>query len=337
MSGHTPTDKSKNKNSHSEVSPETQHSHAQHEHADGCCDHNHDHDAHEHHDHDHGDHAHHDHGDHAHHDHAHHDHDKHAHHDHSDCGHDHHHGPIERFERAIFNAAEMALFSDSSLEQLEEGIAKFLTDELYGKAVVLQEFQVAKIPIENWAERTMAKYLLALTYGEIHESQKAVPLWAEVVSEISKVDEPWLHCEVTFEAGRALVKTHQDAQAQSTFAQGLSLAHKFELKAWQAAFEHEQGSLLVTANPAAAVPLLNSALNARREMADKGLIAASAFALGRAHQALNDAVKAKDLYEQALVLISSDEEFSTEKKHIEESLAELRNSELKKKLSKLDF
>ena len=227
--------------------------------------------------------------------------------------------------------------ADSSVEQLEEGIAKYLTEELYGKAVVLQEYQLEKIPVSEWAERTMAKYLLALTYGEIHETKKAVPLWTEVLSEISKVDEPWLHCEVTFEAGRALVQSHEVGEAQKTFAKGLSLSKKVNLKAWEAAFEHELGNLLVESHAAQALVHLNSALSMRRDLADKGLIASSAFALGRAHAALQDNAKAKDFFEQAHVLLSTDEDFAAEKRKIEEQLALLRNAELKNKLSKLNF
>lgn len=220
---------------------------------------------------------------------------------------------------------------------MQERILEELKADAFGKAVWSQEALLKTLPLTHWSERTMAKYLLALTYQEIHETASAFPLWDEVIGELKGVDEPWMLSEMVFHAGLAHASMHDSTRARGLFDEGLALAKAKGLKAWESSFQHELGRLALDGDAVRAVTHFSLALDLRRDLNDKSLIASSAYHLGRAHHKLNDFVKARDLYEQALMLVRDDEELASEKRGIEEHLSEIRNAELKGKLASLKF
>ena len=301
--------------------------HGQHEHS-----HHHDQD----HSHDHG-HTH----DHSHaHDHEHCQHD----HDHGHCHHHHGHAHTSPRPAHVFSESELKKFQDLSMDELMEKADHFLSLDDFGKVVPIFEIALSKKLKESPQEEnflldlTNIQQNLAFSYGIIGDHQKALPLWAEVISYKEKNQgDPSDLLDDYFGVALSCEQCQMETEFLTYIEKGLKLAKESKFEEYEASFEHELGGFYCDrAQFEKAETHLRTAIDIREKLEDIVGLAMSKMYLGILFEEQKKYGEAKSFYEKALELTKTQgylDDLKQEREEIEFRLSQIQNTNLKGKLT----
>jgi G3E family GTPase len=255
-------------------------------------------------------------------------------HDHDDCGHEHSPEELEKLERQVLDEAECAALSTMTPVELEEKVTELIANEQHGVAVCYQERLVLDFQSDAMHLTAMNQYKLGLLYKEIGEEHRSPALLRAAISQIETKDEPWMLCEALNYYSLTLVSTQDFVRARLASEQGITVARKASLNAWESTFEYALAHFDIAQELMdSAKERLNRALALRQNLPEAELQAPVLTTLGVVHENEGRFDLARNFYERARPLFKNNqEEDMPEKAHCEEGIARLNAMSLKQKL-----